>query len=149
SIQKVTNDIGAEQQFNTAIAALMELFNTFSAAEPGPKLAKLVLRNMALMLAPFVPHFAEEMWERTGGEPGIFRQAWPAFDPALTVEENIELVIQVNGRIRGRASLPRGCSQEDAEKAALEDEKTAEFTRGKQVIKKIFVPDKLLNIVVK
>ncbi len=155
TIKKVTNDIGKEQQFNTAVAALMELFNEFNAAnldlakKEDAELFMFVSRSMILMMAPLVPHFSEELWEMAGGKPSIFTQKWPEYDQALTVEDSVEFVIQVSGKIRERLQMPVNTKQEDVEKAALASPKVLEWTNGKEIVKKIFVANKLLNIVVK
>jgi len=153
TIKKATNDIGQEQQFNTAVAALMELYNDLSSAGLDPekdiKLIKFASENMVLLMAPIVPHFAEELWERMGNRNSIFRAKWPVYDEKLTVENDIEFVVQVGGKIRDRIKAGAGISQDEAEKMAMKSEKVGEWLKGKEVVKKIFVPDKLLNIVVK
>ena len=155
TIKKATHDMEVIQQYNTVVAAVMELFNTFTDTEYDmtdanqAKLVKFTLSSTALMLAPLVPHFAEEMWESIGGEKGVFRQRWPSFDEDMCKEENVEFVIQVSGKIRDRISLPFNASQEEAEKAASESPKVKEWLEGKTAVKTIFVMNKLLNIVVK
>ena len=155
TIKKVTNDIGKEQQFNTAIAALMELFNELNATALDPaveddaKLLNFTLKNMVLLMAPLVPHFAEEAWEKIGGKPSVFNQAWPKFDEKLVVEDSVEFVVQISGKIRDRIQAPLNIKQEEAERLALASPRVQEWMKGKQVIKKIFVANKLLNIVVK
>ena len=155
TIKKASHDMEVIQQYNTVVASLMELFNTFTASEydmtdaEQAKLVKFTLSSMALMLAPLVPHFGEEMWEMTGGKPSVFRQKWPSYDEELTKEESIEFVIQVSGKIRDRISLAFNSAQEAVEKAAFASPKVKEWTDGKEIMKKIFVMNKLLNIVVK
>ncbi len=154
-IKKVTNDIEIEQQFNTAIASLMELFNTLNDTQINPgdkneqKLLKFVIKNMALMLAPMVPHFSEEIWEKTGGKPSIFHTQWPRYNEALTIEDTVEFVLQVNGKIRSKVNVAVNTAQTEIERLALNDEKIKEFVKGKEIVKKIFVENKLMNIVVK
>jgi leucyl-tRNA synthetase len=155
TIKKVTNDIGLEQQFNTAIAALMELFNEITAAALDPagvedeKLLKFTLKNMVLLMAPIVPHFAEEAWEGLGGKPSVFTVPWPKFDEKLVIEDTVEFVVQVSGRIRDRIQAPLNIKQEEAERLALISPRVQEWLKGKEIVKKIFVVNKLLNIVVK
>lgn len=155
TIKKVSKDIGVEQQFNTAVASLMELFNTLTSVtaddggENAKKALKFTLKSMIQLMAPLVPHFAEEAWEAIGEKPSIFNSIWPAFDESLTVEDSVEFVIQVSGKIRDRISLPLNSTQEQVEKTVFGSEKIGEWLKGKEVIKKIFVPNKLLNIVVK
>jgi leucyl-tRNA synthetase len=108
-----------------------------------------VLESLALMLAPFAPYLSQEIWEEIGREGPVFRQAWPAFDPELAQEEGAEVVVQVNGKVRGRITTPFGTSKEELESRALAHEKVKPFVEGKQVMKVITVPDKLVNIVVK
>lgn len=155
TIKKVTNDIEVEQQFNTAIAAIMELFNVLNEVEVdlkieiNKKVIFFAIKNLILLLAPVVPHFAEELWEKLGFAPSIFRYKWPEYKEELTVEEEIEFVIQVCGKIRERKMVPINMSQDEIEKIAFESNKIKEWLKGKQIVKKIFVPNKLLNIVVK
>ena len=155
TIKKVTKDIEVEQQFNTAIAGMMELYNVFSATElevnkPNEaKLLKFVTSNFTLLLAPFVPHFAEELWERQGGTGSVFFQKWPIADEKLTVEDSIELVVQVNGKIREKIQVAMNTSQLETEKIVFASERLKEWLVGKEIVKKIYVPNKLYNIVVK
>jgi leucyl-tRNA synthetase len=155
TIKKVTNDIGKEQQFNTAIAALMELFNEFQTVDldlnkkEDKELFVFVSKNMVLLMAPLVPHFSEEVWEMLGGASSIFTQKWPVYDESMTVEDSVEFVIQVSGKIRDRIRLAMNTKQEDVEKAALASPRVQEWTNGKEIVKKIFVANKLFNIVVK
>ena len=155
TIKKVTKDIEVEQQFNTAIAGMMELYNVFSVTElevnkPNEaKLLKFVTSNFTLLLAPFVPHFAEELWERQGGTGSVFFQKWPIADEKLTVEDSIELVVQVNGKIREKIQVAMNTSQLETEKIVFASERLKEWLVGKEIVKKIYVPNKLYNIVVK
>jgi leucyl-tRNA synthetase len=104
---------------------------------------------MALMLAPFAPYLAQELWEELGHDGPVFRQPWPAFDPELAKEDEAEIVIQVNGKLRARMSAPFGTPKQELEARALADDRVKSFIEGKQVLKIITVPDKLVNIVVK
>ncbi|MGD0566363.1 MAG: leucine--tRNA ligase [Candidatus Goldiibacteriota bacterium] len=155
TIKKVTNDIGREQQFNTAVAALMELFNEFSPYEFDVKnsndleLFKFTASTMALLMAPLTPHFCEELWEMLGGAPSIFTAAWPSYDETMIVEDSVEFVVQVSGKIRDKLQLALNLTREEAEKAAFASPKVQEWINNKEVVKKIFVVNKLLNIVVK
>src|SRR5439155_12657314 len=103
----------------------------------------------ALMLAPFAVYLSQEIWEELGHTGPVFRQSWPAFDPELAKEEEAEIVVQVNGRLRSRIFAPFGAPREELEARARADEKVKPFLDGKQVIKVITVPDKLVNVVVK
>ena len=134
---------------------MMELYNVFSATElevnkPNEaKLLKFVTSNFTLLLAPFVPHFAEELWERQGGTGSVFFQKWPIADEKLTVEDSIELVVQVNGKIREKIQVAMNTSQLETEKIVFASERLKEWLVGKEIVKKIYVPNKLYNIVVK
>ena len=108
-----------------------------------------VLEKLTLMLEPFAPYLAEELWEELGHTGPVFRQPWPAYDPELAREEEAEVVIQVNGKLRGRIFVDFGTPRETLEKLALGDAKVQALLDGKHVVKVIVVPDKLVNIVVK
>jgi leucyl-tRNA synthetase len=108
-----------------------------------------VLEKLTLMLEPFAPYLAEEMWEELGRTGPVFRQPWPAYDPELAREEEAEVVIQVNGKLRGRIFVDFGTPRETLERLALGDAKVQALLDGKHVVKVIVVPDKLVNIVVK
>jgi leucyl-tRNA synthetase len=151
TIKKVTEDFTNRWHFNTSIAALMELLNTLSDEESnlsGEAIAH-ILPNLILLLAPFAPYAAEEMWEQIGRTGPVFKQPWPAYDSELAKEDAAEVVLQVNGKVRGRISVPFGMPQAEVEKLALADPKVQPFIAGKQVVKVIVVPDKLVNIVVR
>jgi leucyl-tRNA synthetase len=108
-----------------------------------------ILEKLVLLLAPFVPYLTQELWEELGRTGPVFRQSWPGYDPELAREEEAEVVVQVNGKVRGHIMAAFGASREALERKALEDEKIQNFLKGKQVAKVIVVPDKLVNIVVK
>ncbi len=152
TIQKVTNDLERIRQ-NTAIAAIMELLNSiYEYADredhPDPALLKEVLKTTALLISPFAPHFAEEMWETLGQAERLTFAPWPVFDPEFAQEEEVKIVIQVNGKVRSRFSALPGISKEEMQTLALDDEKTKAYIEGKTIRKIIVVPQKLVNIVV-
>jgi leucyl-tRNA synthetase len=151
TIRKVTEDFNNRWHFNTSIAALMELLNTLHDEEANLSKAALdqILPALVLLIGPFAPYLAEELWEQLGRTGPVFRQAWPAFDEALAKEDAADVVLQVNGKVRGRLSVPFGTPQTDIEKLALADPKAKQFIDGKVVMKIIVVPDKLVNIVVR
>jgi leucyl-tRNA synthetase len=151
TISKITHDFESRWHFNTSIAALMELMNEVTAAEKQISEAVMaeVLEKLTLLLAPFAPFIAEELWEEQGRTGPVFIQAWPASDPELAREDEAEVVIQVNGKVRGRISVEFGMSREMLQQNALDDSKIKALLDGKQVVKVIVVPDKLVNIVVK
>lgn len=152
TIRKVTDDIEREYHFNTAIAALMELTNEMTNFEPqnGPErqVFRFAIEQTLLLLSPFTPHIAEELWSALGNPPSIFSVAWPVCDEALAKDEEVELVIQVNGKLRGKVMVPPGLSDAEAERLALKDPKTQEFIGGKPIRKVIVVKGRLINIVV-
>ncbi|MEJ2187524.1 MAG: leucine--tRNA ligase, partial [Gemmatimonadota bacterium] len=148
TIQKVTQDIGA-LSYNTAIAALMEYLN--AVREGGRSANRSEVEPLVPLVAPFAPHIAEELWERLGHDESLFRRGaahWPDYDPARAKADEVELVVQVNGKVRARLVMPRGIPEDDARAAALADENVQRFIDGKSVRKVIFVPDRLLNLVV-
>ncbi len=152
TIKKVTHDIERDFHFNTAIASMMELLNELTAFRPADEndyaLMGFALRNLVLLIAPFSPHIAEEVWETMGNKPSIFRQPWPEWDDEYTKAMQIELVVQVNGKVRAKAMVPAGLPDEKLKEIALRDRKVGEFTGDKPVRKVIIVKGKLVNIVV-
>ncbi len=151
TIRKITEDFNNRWHFNTSIAALMELINTLTDEEAQLSRAALdqILPSLALLLGPFAPFLAEELWEQLGRTGPVFRQSWPAYDEELAKEDAADVVLQVNGKVRGRLSVPFGTSREELERLALADPKAQSFVDGKQVVKVVVVPDKLVNVVVK
>jgi leucyl-tRNA synthetase len=154
TIKKVTEDIEREFHFNTAIAALMEMVNevydyTAKDAE-ADKLPVLrsALEALTLLLSPFAPHFAEELWEGLGNTDSVAQASWPAFDPAAVVARSVTVVVQVNGKVRSKLTLPAGTSDKDIETAALADPKVKEHLAGKTPKKVIVVQGKLVSVVV-
>jgi leucyl-tRNA synthetase len=151
TILKITDDFESRWHFNTSIAALMELMNEVTAAEKqisAPVMAE-VLEKLTLLLGPFAPFIAEELWEEQGRMGPVFKQTWPVSDPELAREDEAEVVLQVNGKVRGRISVALGTPRETLQQNALADSKIKALLDGKQVVKIIVVPDKLVNIVVK
>jgi len=151
TLKKVTDDFESRWHFNTSIAGLMELMNELLEHEKhisAPVMAE-VLEKLTLMLEPFAPYLAEELWEEQGRTAPVFHHTWPAYDAELAREEEAEIVIQVNGKVRGRIYVAFGTPSETLEKSALGDAKIQPLLHGKQVAKVIVHPDKLVNIVVK
>ncbi|MEC4685717.1 MAG: leucine--tRNA ligase [Nitrospirota bacterium] len=152
TIKKVTTDIEKRLQFNTAIASMMELFNEVSAFTPETDNDWAVLRfsikNILLMLSPFTPHLAEELWEVMGERRSILEHDWPEWDEDATREEEIELVIQVNGKVRAKTMAPAGLDDERIREMALGEPKIKKLIEGRTVRKVIVVKGKLVNIVV-
>ena len=145
TIGRVTESM-EQLHYNAAVAALMELLNGFTA---GGEHYRQGIRTLLQLVGPFGPFIAQELWERIGESGMIGDHPWPEWDPARAREERVEWVVQVNGRIRDRLELSAGAVQEEVEEAAFARERVVEWVGGKEVVKKIFVPDKLINIVVK
>ncbi len=144
TVKKVTGDLES-LGYNTGIAALMELLNAMRESNCSER---QIVKDLIVMVAPFAPHFAEECWERLGYTTSVFDARWPTWDEQLTLEPVIDLVVQVNGRTRGTVRVPRGASEEAAAARALADTTVQRFLSGKEVRKRIFVKDRLLNLVV-
>ena len=153
ALKRVTQDFEGRWHFNSAIAQIMELVNAIYAAEPledgvRPAVRKEVLELVTLMLAPMTPHLAEELWEMLGHKDGLWTVAWPAINEELAKEDEVEIPVQVNGKVRGRVTVAAGASQEEVMKRAQADAGVAGHLNGKAIRKVIFVADKLLNVVV-
>jgi leucyl-tRNA synthetase len=152
TVKKVTSDIEREYHFNTAIAALMELVNEMTSFEPQTaedhRILRFAAEQVLLLISPFTPHIAEELWSCLGNEPHICERRWPEWDEELAREEEVELVIQINGKLRGKMMVPVGLSDEEARKLALEDAKTKEVIGARSIRKVIVVKGRLINIVV-
>jgi leucyl-tRNA synthetase len=152
TIRKTTEDL-EKLRFNTMIAALMEFTNNLSTIKNNGSVSKAAwndaVETLLLLLAPSVPHLAEELWQTTGREYSIHRQAWPEWDEALAKEEEITLVVQVNGKLRDRISVAASVTEEEALEKARASDKVNSHIEGKTTVKEIYVPGKLVNIVVK
>ena len=152
AIKKVSDDIGERFNFNTAISTIMELVNEMYRYKEGtvnPGLFGVAIKDLIIMLAPFVPHVTEEMWEHLGYEGSVHDQNWPEYDEKALVKDTVEIVVQVNGKIKEKLDIAGGLSREEMEKTAMENEKVKGLIEGKNVVKVIAVPGKLINIVVK
>jgi leucyl-tRNA synthetase len=151
TIKRVTNDIEREFHFNTAVAGLMELVNEITSFEPAANEDWLTLRfaleNTLLLLSPFAPHLAEELWDAMGNKPSIFEEEWPDWDEEIAKEERIELVIQVNGKLRSKFLIPIGITDDEIKLMALQEPKINDIINGKAIKKVIVVKGKLVNIV--
>jgi leucyl-tRNA synthetase len=144
TIKKVGEDI-ENLRFNTAISAMMILVNE---AGPLESISREFARNFLLILAPFAPHMAEELWQKIGGKPSIHRQPWPKFDPKLIVESEMTIVVQVNGKLRDNIIVPAIATEEEIKKLAASSAKVKQFIEGKKIAKVIYVSKKLVNIVI-
>ncbi|MGB7824548.1 MAG: class I tRNA ligase family protein, partial [Candidatus Sulfotelmatobacter sp.] len=161
TIKRVSDDFQGRWHFNTCISAIMELVNALYAYEESATsesqtrssasaaLLAEVQRNLVLLLAPFAPYLAHELWEMLGEKGSLLKAAWPKYDAALAKEEELEIPVQINGKLRGRITVPADAPESVVIDRALADEKLQAAIAGKQIVKKIFVPGKLVNIVVK
>jgi leucyl-tRNA synthetase len=158
TIRRVSDDFQGRWHFNTCISAIMELVNVLYGAEyainqdsfpfPKPVLAE-VQRSLALLLAPFAPYLAHELWEMLGEKGSLLKAPWPKYDADLAKEEELEIPVQINGKLRGKIVVPADSTEEFVHQRALADEKVKSTIAGKQIVKKIYVTGKLVNIVVK
>jgi leucyl-tRNA synthetase len=142
TIKKVTEDVEA-LRFNTAISQMMVFTNEMTKAEQRPR---AVLEPFVLLLAPFAPHLAEELWSILGRQPSVSNQPWPAFDPALTASDRLTIPVQINGRLRGRIEVGQDAPRDLVERLAREE--VAEWFQGKEPKKVVYVEKKLINFVV-
>jgi leucyl-tRNA synthetase len=155
TLKKVTGDVEDRYHFNTAISAVMEMVNflylvddgAWEAAETAPALREAV-ETLVVMLSPFAPHVSEELWERIGMEGLACRRPWPAADPEMARAEEILVVVQVNGKVRSRITVDAEASEEEIRGKALADPRVLDFIGGKPVRKLVYVPGKLVSIVV-
>ncbi len=158
TIKRITDDFGGRWHFNTSIAAIMELVNELYAYEDGvnkgepaapPALMSEVQRDLVLMLAPFAPYLSRELWEMIGQSGELLRAPWPKYDPELAKEEEVEIAVQVNGKIKARITVPADADDEAVRALALTDEKVNAAIEGKELMKVLVVKGRLVNIVVK
>jgi leucyl-tRNA synthetase len=168
TIKRVSDDFQGRWHFNTCISAIMELVNTMygGAYQPGAldtsafqvesekpyipaALLAEVQRDLVLLLAPFAPYLAHELWEMLGEKGSLLKAPWPKYDAALAKEDELEIPVQINGKLRSRVTVPADATKDDVLERALADEKVRSFIAGKQIVNKIYVPGKLVNIVVK
>ena len=152
TIKKVTEDIRDRFNFNTAISAVMELVNEmykYKGGEINDALYSTVIRTMIILMAPFVPHITEELWQELGYEGTVYAQSWPSYDEEALKKDEIEIVVQINGKNKEKINIPGDATREDMLKIAEEDETIKGLTDGKNVVKVIAVPGRLINIVVK
>ena len=152
AVKKVSDDIGTRFNFNTAISTIMEMVNEmyrYKEGEVNPGLFGASVKTLILLLSPFIPHVAAEMWEHLGYEGALHEQPWPEYDEKALVKDSIEIVVQINGKIKDKINIPGDMSRDDMMKLADENDKIKALTEGKNVVKVIAVPGKLINLVVK
>jgi len=154
TIKRVTQDIEDRFHFNTVISAVMELVNAMQAIDEsdsdgaGKRTMRFALETTVLLLSPIVPHFCEELWEALGHSDSILLSRWPRFDEAATVKEEVEVVVQVNGKLRSRFSAALDTDEDTLKQMAMDDERIIRFIDGKPIKKVITVKNKLVNIVI-
>lgn len=152
TIRRATRDIENEFQFNTVIAAIMELVNEMyqvreELTESDPKALSSAIATAVTLLSPVTPHICEELWQAMGHTEGLTSQAWPSYDEAALVKDEVTMVVQVNGKVRSKFQAPNNAPKDEVEKIALELENVTKFTDGKTIRKVIVIPNKLVNIV--
>jgi leucyl-tRNA synthetase len=144
TVKKVGDDIDG-LRFNTAISQMMIFVNETMKLEVRPR---KLLENFVLLLSPFAPHLAEELWEKLGHSKSTAYEPWPAYDELKCAESTVEVVLQINGKIRSKVAVAKDTSNAELERLALDDANIKRYMDGKRVIKKIIVPNKLVNIVI-
>lgn len=153
TIQKVTSDIGTRFNFNTAVSSIMELVNALylykEQPKSNPEAEREALESILILLAPFAPHITEELWSELGNNDSIHQQAWPQVDEAALVQDEVTVVFQVNGKLRDRIKVPAEISAQELEQMVRNLPKLSDWTQGKQIVKVVTVPGKLVNVVVK
>lgn len=153
TIKKVSEDVGGRFSFNTAISSIMELVNEMYRYKEQPDmnvgLLGKAVKDLILILSPFTPHICEEMWEHIGQKESLTTMAWPEFDEDALVKDEVEIVVQINGKVKDKVMVANNASKEDLEKIAMENEKIQALLEGKTVVKVVAVPNRLLNIVVR
>lgn len=152
TIKKVTEDINERFNFNTAISAIMEMVNELSDyknRDISKKILNESLDTLLLLLAPFAPHLTEELWNNLGHAQSVHLEKWPSYDEAALIEDEIEIVVQINGKVRDKIIVPINISEEEIKDAALKQERITPYLKDKKIVKVITVPGRLVNIVVK
>ena len=159
TIKKITEDIETYWHFNTAIASVMELLNSVDsfnvkiphnyAEEADFNVFRYTMENILLLMAPLIPHICEELWEIMGHKPGIFQQSWPKYDENAIQEDVVEIVIQINSKVRSHITVTTNISNDELKKRILSDERVIALIDGKKIVNTIIVPKKLINIVIK
>lgn len=152
TVKKVTEDAGGRFSFNTAISSIMELVNAlykYKQGEVNVPLMNDAIEKLILILNPFVPHITEELWNDLGHENRVYQQNWPEFDPAALELETVEIIVQVNGKLKDKMAFEKNAEKSAIEEAALASERVQDAIAGKSVVKTIVVPNKLINFVVK
>jgi leucyl-tRNA synthetase len=152
TLRRVTNDFEARWHFNSSIALIMELVNLVHSLEPleedaRPEVVRETLELLTLMIAPMAPHLAEELWSMLGHADGLTRAVWPEYVAQLAAEEQVEIVVQINGRTRGKILCEPGMGDDELRERVLGDVRIAQLAAGQKIVKTVVVRDKLVNIV--
>ncbi len=154
SLKRITHDFELRWHFNSCVALIMELLNELHAQEPlaenaDPAVIKKVFEIMLLMLAPITPHICAELWQQLGNPNGIAKTPWPEYHPTLAAEEEYEIVVQINGKVRAKVVVADGLNENDLRDHVMQDAQVAKLVAGKSLAKVIVVPKRLVNIVLK
>ncbi|MFQ5481101.1 MAG: class I tRNA ligase family protein, partial [Thermodesulfobacteriota bacterium] len=160
TIEKVTSDIGRRFHFNTAISSVMELVNAIYGtlqmgdgknlnSGAGPAVFREAAEAVVLLLSPFAPHITEELWARLGATKPLYETPWPVYDEDALSRDEVTLVIQINGKVRSKARIAPGASEEDVMEMVKKDSRLTQWIEGREIKKVIYVPDKILNMVIK
>ncbi len=153
TIKKVSEDIKERFNFNTAISAIMELTNQLNSyrevKDKNKALVKLAVESLLILLSPFSPHICEELWQEIGSQTSIYLEPWPHYKPEALILDEVEIVIQISGKVKDRLKVPLNTSEEEMQQLALDNPKIKQLTNGKNIAKIVVVPNKLINIVVK
>ena len=153
AVKKVSDDAGGRFQFNTAISTIMEFVNELYRYKELPDvnegLINACIEKLVLILSPFTPHVCEEMWEYLGHTGSLYNVGWPAYDESALVKDSVEIVIQINGKVKEKMSVASGLGRDELQKTVMESEAAVRAVDGRNIVKVIAVPDKLVNIVVK
>jgi len=149
AIKRVGDDY-ERLQYNTAISALMEFVRDFLVAEiEEQKLINYIILKVIQLIAPMAPHMAEEMWQVCGQSDSVFKSTWPVYDKNATAFDSVTIAVQINGKLRGKVDTSRDSSEDSVLELALAHEKVKSYTDSKTIIKKIYIPNKILNLVIK
>ena len=153
TIKKVTEDVGGRFNFNTAISSIMELVNELYRYKTIKNINEALflhtVKNLVIILSPFTPHICEEMWQDLGHSESLVNEPWPAFDESALVQDTIEIIVQINGKLKAKMQVSNGLDRTALEEAVRANSEVSALIEGKNVIKTIAVPNKLVNFVVK
>ena len=152
AIKKVTEDAGGRFNFNTAISSIMELVNEmykYKNGEINKPLFNKAIETLLVLLNPFSPHLTEELWNQLGHEDRLYNHAWPAYDESALVKDEVQVILQINGKLKDKLMMPNNSTKEVVEEAARASDRFEEAVSGREVVKVIYVPNKIINFVVK